>query len=87
MVLGERVKLVREMAGLTARGLDRLVGVAEGYTSLIESGKRRNIGSDLLSSYAEKLGASLDWLISGKGAAPAKATVVAAMQKAKGRAA
>jgi transcriptional regulator with XRE-family HTH domain len=83
---GTRLKYLRDLSGLSARALDRLAKAPRGYTSLIETGERPKIGADVAEGYAEALGASLDWLISGHGKPPSKETVRSAVARA-GRAA
>lgn len=53
-----------------------------GYTSLIESGKRANIGARTVDAIARVIGTSLDWLIRGDGDAPTDAEIARAVESA-----
>ncbi len=82
--LAARLRWVRqELAGISARELDRLARRTEGHASLIES--RPNAGAEMgtVEAYASVFGLSLDWLVRGAGRAPSKATVVAAVEAAR----
>lgn len=82
--IGGRLRLARTTAGITARELDRLAGRAEGHAALIESDTtERPRASDVLLSYADVLGLSLDWLAAGRGRAPREADVLAAVERAR----
>jgi transcriptional regulator with XRE-family HTH domain len=72
------------MAGLPARQLDALAGLATNHVANIES---ERLSDDVQSSTARKLcgvlGVSLDWLISGEGPEPKAKHVRAAVEKAR----
>lgn len=67
-----RIRGAREKLGVGARELDRLAGLREGHTSIIEA-RGRDIETDTAAKIATALGVSLDWLISGKGEGPRSA--------------
>lgn len=79
--IGSRLKAARELGGISARELDRLAGLSEGYSAMIESGARPDPGSNVSRQLAATLGLSLDWLISGIGPSPTAKTAVAAIAK------
>lgn len=78
--LPERLQATRLRAGLSARRLDELAGLTPGYTSLIESGKRANIGARTADLIARVIGVSLDWLIRGEGDEPTDIEVARAVE-------
>lgn len=69
-LLADRFKRARMAAGLKACEIANAMGVSQGYVSQIESGKRQNIGKDILLLASEKLGVTVDWLLSGSGPPP-----------------
>lgn len=86
-----RVTFLREKAGVSARELDRLAGLAEGHVSMLELRERRGEGGSRPHSrtairLATVLGASLEFLLLGEGAAPSTATMKAAVAAARRRA-
>jgi transcriptional regulator with XRE-family HTH domain len=82
---GTRLSAARKMSGLTARGLDALVGLSGGYTSRLERGRPAFAGGEALSGFARVLGVSVDWLLDGKGEMPDAAAVRAAAEKSSRR--
>jgi hypothetical protein len=82
--IASRLRYARELADeLSARELDRLAGKAQGHASLIEARPDADARAGTLRVFAEILGLSLDWLIVGKGKAPTRETVCAAVKKAR----
>lgn len=89
--LAERLRFARLLTDgsnkrLSSRELDRLAGLCDGHTSLIERGVKPRIELKTAIGLAEVLGLSLDWLALGKGAAPAKDAVIAAVTAARKKA-
>lgn len=80
---GDRIHEARVRGGITARELDRLAGITAGHTSLIESGYVRNVSAETAARIARVLGASLDWLLLGRGRAPSERIVKAAIEAAR----
>lgn len=74
-----RVEYIRDLAGVSAREFDRLSGLAEGHTRLIETGKRPRLEVDTVRGIARATGCSLDWLVNGTGDAPTAKQIRAAM--------
>jgi transcriptional regulator with XRE-family HTH domain len=68
-----RIREMREHLGISARELDRRAGLAEGHTSLIETGTR-GVEAKTLAALAGALGVSLDWLVLGRDATPPHGT-------------
>jgi transcriptional regulator with XRE-family HTH domain len=68
--LSGRLKKARTAAKISARRLDKLAGLTPGHTTLIESGRRPNPTATTAAALARALDVSLEWLVSGRGAAP-----------------
>lgn len=68
--LADRFKRARMAVGLKACEIAAVMGVSQGYVSQIESGKRQNISKDILLLAADRLGVTVDWLLSGSGPPP-----------------
>ena len=68
--LGDRVRELRERAGISQRELDRLADLGEGHVGQIESGVKPNPTVRIAEKIAGALGCSLDWLVGGTGPAP-----------------
>ena len=82
-----RLRHARELAErLSARELDRLANRTEGHANLIEVDPEARPRVDVLTSYADVLGISLDWLVRGQGEAPRAEDVRAAVERARGAA-
>lgn len=81
--LPKRLAWLRETAGLSARGLGILAGLHPTHIGLIERGDRVDPSSSAMSQVAEVVGATLDWLIAGKGAPPTSGDVLAAVARAR----
>lgn len=76
----ERLRWARQIAGISARELDRLAGLAEGHSSLLEAGKKKDMETRTATRIAEVLGLSLDWFVRGKGPLPTSSEIAAAYQ-------
>lgn len=83
--LGERLRLARLLADISARDLDRLAGRPEGHSTVIEARDDAPVRTDTAEHYADALGVTLDWLVRGIGPEPTRAQVVAAVEKARSR--
>jgi transcriptional regulator with XRE-family HTH domain len=80
-----RLKKLRTSASISARRLDELAGITQGHTSNIERGVFERVTTSTALALADVLGASLDYLIAGRGAAPAPAEVRSALRNAERR--
>lgn len=78
--LPKRLKRARTLADISARELDRLTGMCEGHTSLIESGVKPRVEAGTAAAIADALGLSLDWLLMGTGDEPTHDRVCAAIK-------
>jgi transcriptional regulator with XRE-family HTH domain len=84
--VGDRLRSVRLLAGISARELGRLAHLQQSHASLIESGVVANVRVDTLRELARVLGCSLDWLVNGEGATPTAEDVLAAVAAARAEA-
>ena len=75
-LLADRFKRARMAAGLKACEIANVMGVSQGYVSQIESGKRHNIGKDILLLASAKMGVNVDWLLNGSGPPPAQSDAI-----------
>lgn len=66
----DRLRWARHAAGISARELDRLAGLAEGHSALLEAGKKKGLEMRTAAGLARALGLSLDWLVLGEGGQP-----------------
>ena len=65
MTTGERIREIREKRGLTQDQLAKDADISKGFLSDVENNKR-NIGSQGLLRIANELGASVDYLLTGR---------------------
>lgn len=87
-MVGSRIRQLREVAGLSARSLSRLAGLrSPGHVASLESGTFSTARPPTLVAIADVLGASLDWLIHGRGKPPTAKEVRAAVERARERSA
>lgn len=63
----EKIIAVRKRLGLSQDALAEKAGVSGSAIGLIEQGKTKNPGADMLSALASNLGVSLEWLLLGQG--------------------
>jgi transcriptional regulator with XRE-family HTH domain len=78
----KRLAKARKAAGLSARQLSTLAGLAENVCAIIERGRVKNPSFAVVSQLAHVLGLSLDWLGNGLGPEPTKASILAAVEAA-----
>lgn len=70
-MIAAKIRMVRELRGMTQPVLDDAARVSYGTTSRIESGARgRQISIDLVVAFAAGLKCDLLWLVTGQGRAP-----------------
>jgi transcriptional regulator with XRE-family HTH domain len=69
--LGERVRRLRLASGLTQDEFVRRSGLSKSHIVQVEKGTIGQLRSDTLQSYAEVLGVSPDYLLTGEEPAPA----------------
>lgn len=67
MHIGEKVRALRKERGWTARELDRRAGLAEGHSSMIESGERESPSGKTLHALATALHVSMESLLADDG--------------------
>jgi hypothetical protein len=83
--LGERLRWVRNMAGISARELDRLADKNEGHAAVVETKIHDRAALWTIVDYANVLGVSLGWLATGEGDPPTRAAVCLAVEVAQKR--
>ena len=66
METGDLVKSLRENAGLSQAALARKASISNDYMHKIETGKVKNIGTEVISSIAEALGVHPSLLLYGE---------------------
>lgn len=81
--LQQRLRRARTLAELPARELDRLAGIRQGHSGIIEARASENVETATAQALARVLGVSLDWLIAGKGKEPTQRAVRAAVEIAR----
>jgi transcriptional regulator with XRE-family HTH domain len=86
MLPGERLREARNLVeGLSAKEVDRLAGITEGHTWLIEKSKTGNAETKTLDKIARVFGFTLDYLIRGEGSSPAPEEIRASVQAARAK--
>ncbi len=66
MTFARRLRVTRVRAGISARHLSELAGLAPGHVAQIELGKgQKSVSLETGMALAEALGVRLDWLASG----------------------
>lgn len=85
--VGERIRMAREMVTvegrkLSSRELSRLARVSPSVVNHIERGRSEMPGFETLVALADLLGASVDWLATGRGEAPTQEQAQAAIDHA-----
>lgn len=83
-MFADRLRALREKAGISARELDRLAGLREGHTWILEHRKDANPELKTLQALAGALGSSVGYLASEEGEPPTEEQVKAAVAQAKG---
>lgn len=78
-----RLRELRELSGLSARALSKAAGLNERHVAMIEDGTVKDPASSTIEALAVTCGASVDWLIAGRGKPPSKAAVARAIDKAR----
>lgn len=63
MTLGERIRAARLKAGLSQPELAKRAGVVNSFISMLETGKRTRVGSDILARIAAALDIPIDALL------------------------
>lgn len=84
--MNQRLRTCREQAGLSARELSKLAGLAPSHVGLLEASKTSNLNSATLLQLCQVLGCTAGWLVNGEGKAPSTAAVKRAVLLAMGAA-
>ena len=71
-----RLRTARMAAKIKAKDLAGFAGISAGYLSQLESGSRVMPAAEVVGKIAQFLGVSVEWLLSGDGAAPPQARVM-----------
>jgi len=80
--LGQRLKLVRESAGIDDEALSAAAGLSRTHVHSIEVGWILNPRTETVLVLAQVLGAPLDYLVAGRGRPPTPGRVKAAFKRA-----
>ena len=64
--IGDRIREIRKLAGLTTREFGERIGVNNSTVSMYEAGKRNPINSIVL-TICKEFGVSRSWLVDGEG--------------------
>ena len=83
--MATRIRDVREMVGLAATELSTLAGLSHGALPHFERGDVSEMKFSSISSIATVLGARVEFLMTGEGEAPTKASALAAVEEARRR--
>lgn len=75
----DRLRALRERAGLSARELSALARLSPSMCTHVENGIVKDPSMRVVRALAGVLGADLDWLVNGKGAAPSPEETAAAI--------
>lgn len=78
---GQRLRDLRETAGLSCRGLDSAAGLHFNHVAALE--RLDNCQATTARKLAEALGCSVGWLLAGEGEAPSAEDVRAAVERAR----
>lgn len=70
MTLGQAIREIRQVAGVTQKGLAEAAGIDQSYLSMIESDQRRNPGTKVVARLAQALQISMDDLAARAGYLP-----------------
>jgi transcriptional regulator with XRE-family HTH domain len=85
MSLGERLRELRDIAGVSARDASALAGLSPSHVGLLEADRHRAT-AETASRLARIFGASIDWLVDGAGKPPTPRAVRGAVAAARERA-
>lgn len=80
---GGRIRWARELCGISAREVDRIVGGNVGHLALIETRIHERAELGTIAPYARALGLDLDWIWDGAGEVPTAASVAKAIDLAR----
>ncbi len=83
--IGSRIRVARELAGISQRELARLAKIAAPHPSFLESGRKRDARASTLAAIAGALGVTMDWMINGTGDPPTRDCVLAAVTAARAK--
>lgn len=79
----ERLRRLRDIAGISARELSRLAQLpSQSHVTLIES-KGGTLSTTTATALARVFGCSLDWLVNGTGKEPSARAVRASVEEAR----
>ncbi len=65
--IGDRIKEVRKLRGISAKKLGQLLGVSQSVIAKWETGARKNLRSDSVNRLAGALKVNTQWLLTGEG--------------------
>jgi len=81
--MAERLRWARGVSGLTTRELAELAGISHAYPTLIETGRRQSVATEITDRLAAIFGTQPAWLVYGAGRRPGKKHLLAAVKAAR----
>ena len=63
MLVGERIRVLREARGLSGNALAKLAGISQGHLRDLETGRRKSPTLDTAQALARALGVTVDDLL------------------------
>jgi transcriptional regulator with XRE-family HTH domain len=82
LTIADRIRYLREASGLSQKKFGEVVGLSDGFVSLLETGGRAGMGYDKARIVAEASGTTVDWVLGGHGEGPARGRVARSVAKA-----
>jgi transcriptional regulator with XRE-family HTH domain len=79
--VADRVRYLRELAGVKAHALSLYAGLAQGHVGMIERGRVAEPTRDTLEAIGRATGASWLWLLAGEGDPPTRDEVRSALER------
>lgn len=83
VTLGQRVRALRAVVGISQREADRLAGLHQGLSWKVEEGRVDNPTRETLEAIARLYGVSIDWLCLGAGEPPSNDRVAISVAQAR----
>jgi transcriptional regulator with XRE-family HTH domain len=82
---GQRLRKLREIAGLSTKQLDKLADLSEGHVSTLENRDKDNVSARVVLLLADTIGCTMDFLYAGRGRQPPANDILAAVKRRQAR--